>query len=73
MDRIVKFTILGAEFEAIVSGAADEQEAREVATTQIAKAIHNTFRIKSITSDPNNKRRKSLFDTYRDGFAICKN
>lgn len=73
MDRLVKFEVLGTEFEAIVSGAANEQEAREVATTQIAKAIHQTFKINSITSIPEQKRRTSLFSTYRDGFAICKN
>lgn len=73
MDRLVNFEVLGTEFEAIVSGAANEQEAREVATTQIAKAIHQTFKINSITSIPEQTRRTSLFSTYRDGFAICKN
>ena len=68
MDRLVKFEVLGTEFEAIVSGAANEQEAREVATTQIAKALHSTFKIKSVKPARVPEKRISLWQTYSDGF-----
>lgn len=73
MDMVVKFQVLGTEFEAIVSDALNEQAAREAATTQIAKAIHQTFKIDSVKPYCGPKKRTSLFSTYKDGFALSNN
>ena len=69
MDRLVRFTVLGKDFEARIKGAATEQDAREIATTQIAKEIHQTFRIKGIVPDVQPPTGKpSIWDLYKSGF-----
>lgn len=69
MDRLVRFTVLGKDFEARIKGAATEQEAREIATTQIAKEIHQTFRIKWIVPDVQPQTGKpSIWDLCKSGF-----
>ena len=66
MIRLVTFDVLGKEFQTKVE-AKDDAEARDVATTQIAKQFHETFHVKAITT-VRPRKRVSLWDTYANGF-----
>lgn len=67
MTQLVTFTILGTDFQTEVVGNVSEQEAHDLVTSQIAKRVVESFRIKAIT--PIRKRKRlSLFSTYFKGF-----
>lgn len=63
MDRIVTYRLQGEVRQSTVKNAATDDEAKAAVTNDIAQSLHFV----SITPVPT-KRRKSLFDTYADGF-----
>lgn len=65
---IVKFTVLGTDFQTEVVGAKSEADAHDHVTTEIAKRFVETFRIKEVTQVRTAPKRRSIFSTYADGF-----
>ena len=63
MDRIVTYRLQGEVRQSTVKNAATDDEAKAAVTNDIAQSLHFI----SITP-VKPKRRKSLFDTYADGF-----
>lgn len=63
MDRIVTYRLQGEVRQSTVKNAATEDEAKAAVTNDIAQSLHFV----SITAVPP-KRKKSLYETYADGF-----
>lgn len=69
MRMLVSFRALGTNYTVEVVDVANEAEARDAATTQIARRFHETFIIDGITPI-RTQARKSLWRTYADGFRL---
>lgn len=70
MTNLVNFEVFGTDFSVEVVGELTEQQVRDHVTTKMAKEFVETFRIKSINQVLDRKPRRSLFDTYADGFRV---